>query len=115
MDETPEELEQIRREAANIDVHQYRRRVRFLAAIGLGALGAGVVALVLRMTDDRRNPCERVREYLCQKGTPIQCETYRGIAKESVDEGSAEMRRNIRAQCAAKIERLKAEDGVDVP
>ena len=33
MDETPEELEQIRREAEAIDVHQYRKRFRTIKAI----------------------------------------------------------------------------------
>ena len=35
MDETPEELEQIRREAEQIDVHQYKKRFRFLKAVTL--------------------------------------------------------------------------------
>ena len=47
MDETPEELERIRREADAIDVHQYQKRFRALKAVGLGAAAAGVVWLVL--------------------------------------------------------------------
>jgi len=115
MDETPEELDEIRHAAARIDVNQYRKRYRLLAAIGIGALAAGLVALVIKMTDDQRNPCKRVRNYLCDKGTAAQCQAYEGIVQESVDEPSAEMRGNIRAQCVSKIERLKSEDGVTVP
>ena len=37
MDETPEELEQIRREADQIDVNHYKKRFRVLKAIALGA------------------------------------------------------------------------------
>jgi type IV secretory pathway VirB10-like protein len=66
MDETPEELERIRREAEDIDVHQYQKRFRALKAIGLGAALAGLVWLVMIMLDSRRNPCERLRDYVCR-------------------------------------------------
>ena len=115
MDETHEEMEEIRRHAAKIDVHHYRNRFRLLKAIGLGMLGAGAVALVLRMLDDRRNPCERVHEYLCKKGTATECSNSNLTLKLSVEDASGQMRGNIRAQCVRKIERLKAEDGIDVP
>jgi hypothetical protein len=69
MDETPEELEQIRREAEDIDVHQYQKRFRALKAIGLGAALAGLVWLVMIMLDSRRNPCERLRDYVCHQST----------------------------------------------
>ena len=36
MDETPEEMEEIRREADRIDVYRYRKRFRLLGAIALG-------------------------------------------------------------------------------
>ena len=49
MDETPEEMDQIRREADQIDVHQYKKRFRAMAAVGLGSLAAGAVWLVLIM------------------------------------------------------------------
>ena len=115
MDETPEELEQIRRDADGIDVHQYKKRFRALKAVGLGALGAGAVWLGLIMFDSRRNPCERVRDYLCRQDPQGQaCKMYEGILKESVDEGSPKMRQSIRAQCMTKIDRLKEEDGVTV-
>ena len=55
MDETPEELEQIRREAEEIDVHHYRRRFRLLGAIALGAAMAGLVALIMWMLDAKRS------------------------------------------------------------
>ena len=111
MDETPEELEQIRREADAIDVHRYRKRFRFLAAIGLGALMAGLVWLVLVMVDSKRDPCERVRAHFCaQDPQGLPCKSYTNI----LDGESNEMRANIRAQCQSKIERLKEEDKIDV-
>jgi hypothetical protein len=67
MDETPEELERIRREAEDIDVHQYQKRFRALKAVGLGAALAGLVWLVMIMLDSRRNPCERLRDYVCRQ------------------------------------------------
>ena len=42
MDETPEELEQIRREAAEIDPYRYRRHRRWLISVLIFAAGAGV-------------------------------------------------------------------------
>jgi hypothetical protein len=115
MDETPEELEQIRREAAAIDVHQYRKRFRALAAIALGAAMAGLVWLVMYMVDSKRNPCERVRDHFCKqdRASPA-CSTYDSIMHESVEDKNAEMRRSIRAQFQTKIQRLKDEDGITV-
>jgi hypothetical protein len=111
MDETPEELEQIRREAAAIDVYRYRRRFRFLGAVGLGALMAGLVWLVLVMVDSKRDPCERVRAHFCaQDPQGLPCKSYTNI----LDGESNEMRANIKAQCQSKIERLKEEDKIDV-
>jgi hypothetical protein len=115
MDETPEELEQIRREAEQIDVHQYKKRFRALAAVGLGSLAAGVVWLVLIMIDSRRNPCERVRNYLCAKDPAgMQCKTYEGILDESLHDETPAMRGNIKAQCQSKIDRLKEEEGITI-
>jgi len=115
MDETPEELEQIRREAAAIDVHQYRKRFRALAAIALGALMAGLVWLVLYMVDSKRNPCERVRDHYCkQDPSSLNCKSYTGILDESLHDEGAEMRANIKAQCLTKIERLKEDDNITV-
>jgi hypothetical protein len=113
MDETPEELEQIRREAAEIDVHQYRKRFRTIKAILVGAGLAGLTWLVLTMVDSRRNPCQRVRDHFC-KATPAspQCESYQVVLRESEDEGPS-MRANIRAQCQTKIDSLR-EDGIRV-
>jgi hypothetical protein len=115
MDETPEELEQIRREAEQIDVHHYRKRFRFLAAIALGGLMAGLVALVMWMVDSKRNPCERVRDHFCkQDPAGMQCKMYGGILDESLHDESSQMRANIKAQCLSKIERLKEDDGITV-
>jgi hypothetical protein len=115
MDETPEELEEIRREAEKIDVYRYRKRFRALAAIALGAAMAGLVWLVMTMLDSRRNPCERVRDHFCkQDPNGLQCKSYTGILEESLTDDSKEMRANIKAQCLSKIERLKDEDGIDV-
>ena len=115
MDETPEELEEIRREAEQIDVYRYRRRFRTLGAIALGAAMAGLVWLVLIMMDSRRNPCERVRDHFCkQDAAGLQCKSYAEILDESIHDESKEMRANIRAQCQSKIDRLKEEDGVEV-
>jgi hypothetical protein len=114
MDETPEELEQIRREAEEIDPYQYRRRGRLVAAIALGALGAGLVWGVLELRDRRRNPCERLRAHLCQTPGSADCATYDGIFKESVEDSNPQMRSMLRAQCETKIRRLKEESGVQV-
>jgi len=115
MDETPEELEQIRREAEAIDVHQYRKRFRALAAIALGALMAGLVWLVLYMVDSKRNPCERVRDHYCkQDPASLNCKSYTGILDESLHDEGAAMRANIKAQCLTKIERLKEDDNITV-
>ena len=115
MDETPEELEQIRREAEEIDVHHYRKRFRFLGAIALGAAMAGLVALIMWMLDAKRNPCERVRDHFCkQDPASIACKSYNGILDESLHDESSQMRANIKAQCQSKIERLKEEDKIDV-
>jgi hypothetical protein len=115
MDETPEELEQIRREAEAIDVYRYRRRFRALKAIALGAFMAGLVWVGLWMVDSRKNPCERVRDHFCrQDPNGLQCKSYQGILDESLHDEGAEMRANIKSQCQSKIERLKDEDGVVV-
>ena len=115
MDETPEELEQIRREADEIDVHHYRRRFRFLGAIALGAALAGLVALIMWMLDAKRNPCERVRDHFCkQDPASITCKSYNDILDESLHDESSQMRANIKAQCQSKIERLKEDDNITV-
>ena len=110
-----EELAKARREADGVDIYKHRRRYRLFKAILLGAALAGLTALILAMLDGGRNPCERVRTYLCNKDPAgLQCKSYAGIVDESVHEGSAEMRGQIRAQCQSKIERIKEEEGVEV-
>ena len=115
MDETPEELEQIKREAAAIDPYQYRKKRRLMAAVALGALGAGLVWGTLELIDRARNPCIRLRDHFCHQ-TPggAACSTYEGLRKESVEDESPKMRSLIREQCAIKIRHLKDDDGVTV-
>jgi hypothetical protein len=115
MDETPEELEQIRREADKIDVYRYKKRFRALGAIALGFTLAGLVELVWYMNQSRRNPCERVRDHLCkQDPNGLQCKSYQEIVDESLHDSNPEMRANIKGQCLSKIERLKEDDGIEV-
>ena len=115
MDETPEELEQIRREADQIDVNHYKKRFRVLKAIGLGALLAGAVDLTYFMVIARRNPCERVRDHFCKQDPKgMQCQTYAGILDESLHDESSAMRANIKAQCQSKIDRMKEDEGVQI-
>ena len=115
MDETPEEMEEIRREADRIDVYRYRKRFRLLGAIALGASMAGLTWLVMAMVDGRRNPCERVKDHFCkQDPSGLQCKSYTGILDESLTDESKAMRANIKSQCQSKIDRLKEEDGVEV-
>jgi hypothetical protein len=115
MDETPEQMEQIRREADQIDVYRYRKRFRAMAAIGLGSLAAGVVWVALIMVDSRKNPCQKVRNYFCHKDPAgLQCKSYEGILDESLHDDTPAMRSNIKAQCQSKIDRLKEDDGIDV-
>lgn len=115
MDETPEELEQIRRDADKIDTNQYRRRRRLFFAVLLGAAGAGAVTLGLEMYDQRRNPCERLSNYYCGKDpASIDCKSYESIRGESVEDPTPKMRSLIKSQCQTKIRRLKEEEGVTV-
>ncbi|MBN2575930.1 MAG: hypothetical protein JXP73_15290 [Deltaproteobacteria bacterium] len=113
MDESPEELQEIRREAEQIDVHKYRRRYRALMTLAVLAFCAAAVWVAIRMAVAGRNPCERVRDYYCRKAPdPAKCKLYEVILKESVEDESARMRGVIRDQCLTKINRLKEEDGV---
>jgi hypothetical protein len=116
MDETPEELEQIRREAETIDPHKYRRRYRWTLAVLAVAFCSSVVWVAVRMAVASRNPCERVRDYFCKKAlTDIaKCNSYQSVFKESVEDQSPKMRGVIRDQCLTKINRMKDEDGIAV-
>ena len=94
MDETPEELEQIRRDAEKIDVHQYRKRFRFLAAIGLGAAMAGLVWLIMCHA---RQPARPVRARARRTSAPrirqgVPCKSYTGILDESLHDDNADAR-----------------------
>jgi hypothetical protein len=115
MDETPEELEQIKREAEQIDVHKYRRRHRALMTLVAAVFCTAVVWLAIDMAKAGRNPCERVREHFCRKAKDaIKCSSYQDIYKESVEDESPKMRGVIRDQCLTKINRMKEEDGIVV-
>jgi hypothetical protein len=116
MDETPEELEEIRREADAIDPHKYRRRYRRLMVLVAAVFCTAVVWVAIRMAVASRNPCERLRDQLCRKA-PIdvaKCNTYQVIFKESVEDSSSRMRGVIRDQCVTKINRLQEEEGITV-
>src|SRR5262252_3074661 len=109
MDETPEELEQIRREAEQIDVHQYRRRFRTLKAILLGAALAGLTWLGLALFDSARNPCRLVRDYYCKTDPAgANCHSYEGVLQDSENsrDNGPTMRSNLRAHCQTKIDTL---------
>ena len=45
--------------------------------------------------------------------TGLNCQAYKALLRDSVEEANAEMRSSIRHQCATKIARLK-EDGIEV-
>jgi hypothetical protein len=116
LEDMDEELAKARREADGVDIYRYRRRFRIFKAILLGAALAGLTSLIMAMVDGKRNPCERVRDYLCKKDPAgLQCKSYETIVDESVHDSAAEMRSQIRAQCLSKIERLNEEEGVKVP
>jgi hypothetical protein len=116
MDETEEELQQIRREAETIDPHKYRRRYRRLMALVAAIFCTAVIWVAVHMAVASRNPCERLRDYLCRKAPldATKCNTYQVIFKESVEDQNARMRGVIRDQCLTKINRLRDEDGVTV-
>jgi hypothetical protein len=113
MDETPEELEQIRREAEKIDPHKYRRRYRALMTLVVAAFFTAIAWVAIRMAEASRNPCERVRDYYCRKAPDqAKCDSYQVVYKESVQDDSSRMRGVIRDQCLTKINRLKDEEGI---
>jgi hypothetical protein len=115
MDETPEELEQIRREAEAIDVHKYRRRYRLMVSTLAVLFCTAVVWVAVRMVVASRNPCERVRDHFCKTAfDAAKCDSYQLILKESVEDQSSRMRGVIRDQCLTKITRMKEEDGTNV-
>lgn len=115
MDETPEELAQIRREAADIDPLKYRKRYRLIMTVLVLAFCSAAVWVAVHMAVASRNPCERVRDYFCKKALDVtKCNSYQGIYKESAEDQSPTMRGVIRDQCLTKINRMKEEDGITV-
>jgi hypothetical protein len=114
MDETPEELEEIRRQAESIDPNKYHRRYRRVMTVLAAVFCTVVVWVAIRMAVASRNPCERVRDYFCRKAPQDKCESYQVIYDESVKDPSPRMRSVIRDQCLTKINRLREEDGITV-
>jgi hypothetical protein len=115
MDETPEELAQICREAAAIDPQKYRKRYRLIMTVLAVAFCSGVIWVAVHMAVASRNPCERVRDYFCKKALDVaKCNSYQSVYKESVEDQSPKMRGVIRDQCLTKINRMKEEDGITV-
>jgi hypothetical protein len=110
-----EELERLHRSRDDFDPVRHRRRNRMLAAIGVGALAAGLVYVVLAAFDQARNPCQRVRDYFCAlDGKSAACQSYQSILQESIEETSPMARGAIRQQCQTRIERLKIDEGIKV-
>ena len=115
MDETPEELEQIRRDAEQIDVHRTGGGFASSPRSRWAPRWPAWCALIMWMVDSKRNPCERVRDHFCKPDpASVACKSYTSILDESLHDESSEMRANIKAQCLSKIERLKDEDGITV-
>src|SRR5258708_37233076 len=109
-----EELAKARRDGDAVDIYKHRRRYRLFKAVLLGASLAGLTALIMAMIDGKRNPCERVHNYLCQKDpVGLPCKSYAAIVDESKHGSSPEMRSNILSHCQSQIERLKAEYRVE--
>jgi hypothetical protein len=108
--------EDLEKAAEGIDPYQYRKRRRALAAIAVGALGAGLVWVVLEAIDSARNPCARVRDYTCAREPgSLECKSFEELLRDSVDDPSPAVRGGIRHQCVTRITRLKKDEGVDVP
>ncbi|HVX95263.1 MAG TPA: hypothetical protein VHK47_10170 [Polyangia bacterium] len=116
LEDMDEELAKARqKDADGVDIYRYKRRFRTLKAVGLGAVLAGLVSLIMVMIEDRKNPCQKVHDYLCKKDPAgLQCKSYEGILDESEHDSSAEMRSQIRSQCQDKIDRLKEDEGIDI-
>ena len=115
-----DEIERYRRKSDTFDPVRHRRRRRLAGAILVGALGAGLVSVVMYAVDQARNPCQRVRNYYCglhgdAGKDKLMCESYEGILRDSVEDTSAMARGAIREQCATRITRLREDEGVKVP
>lgn len=109
------ELDKLHRDAEAIDPYRYRRRKRLMAAIGIGALGAGLVSVVLIGIDKARNPCQRVHDHYCKiDPASLNCTSYKGVLQESVEDASPAARGAIRHQCETHIKRLEIDQGIKV-
>jgi hypothetical protein len=110
-----EEIAGYQKRSVSFDARKHRRRNQILAGIGVGALGAGLVYVVISAFDNARNPCQRVRDHFCgQDPKSAACASYESILKESVEDGSAAARGAIRYQCQTRITRLQEDDGIKV-
>jgi hypothetical protein len=110
-----EEIAGYQKRSVSFDARRHRRRNQILAGIALGALGAGLVYVVMTAFDQARNPCQRVRDHFCgQDAKSAACASYESILKESVEDGSPAARGAIRYQCETRITRLREDEGVHV-
>ena len=99
-----------------VDPWRRQRRKKALAAILLGALLAGVFWVVVFAIESARNPCRRVRDYVCaRKPGSMECTGYEQLLTDSEKDASRAVRGEIRQQCKTRIERLKKDDGIAVP
>ncbi len=99
----------------DVDIYRYRRRHRLFKAVVLGAALAGLTVLIMTMVEDKKNPCEKVLDHYCKKDPAgLKCKMQKDVVDESVHDSSAQMRSQIRADCQAKIERVKEDEGVEI-
>jgi hypothetical protein len=99
-----------------VDPWRARRRKKMLAAVLLGGLLAGVFWVVVIAVESARNPCRRMRDYTCgSKPGSLECTSYEGLLADSEKDPSRAVRGEIRQQCKTRIERLKKDEGIEVP
>ncbi len=99
-----------------VDPWRRRRRNKALTAILVGGLLAGVFWVVVIAVESARNPCKRVRDYVCAgKPGSLDCTSYEQLLVDSEHDTSRAVRGEIRQQCKTRIERLKKDQGIEVP
>jgi len=113
MDETPEELDQIRREAAEIDPYRYRRHRRWLLTVLIFAAGAGFVGWRSRWPQPDATLRARARLLLPPRVDPAKCASYEASGRVRSGPKPCHAQHDP-DQCLTRINRLKEEDGVTV-